>query len=65
VGFEVLDAEVKPVSYSLFLLPIDPDIELSTPLLDYVCLCAAMLLAKLIMNKPLNCKPVSFECFPL
>lgn len=29
-GFEVLDAQARPVAHNLFLMPSDPDIELSS-----------------------------------
>jgi hypothetical protein len=31
VGFEVSDAQAKPSVSPLFLLPVDPDVELSAP----------------------------------
>ena len=37
VGFEVSNAQARP-SVTLFLLPEDPDVELSAPLQHHVCL---------------------------
>jgi hypothetical protein len=49
VGFGVSDALARP-SVILFLLPISSDVELSATSPNYVCLCATMPPAMMIMG---------------
>ena len=49
LGFVVSEAQAR-TSVSLFLLPADPDAELSPPPQHHVCLCAAMLPTMMIMD---------------
>lgn len=54
VGFEVSEAQVRPSGSLLFLLPANPDIDLSAPLQYHICLYSTMLPTMIHDDKNLN-----------